>query len=660
MIWWLRKQWLRLKLYAAENYQNEAESLIIWYAVSYALGASFYFAFPWELSTWVIVGYLEAVLLLLWLTRRKDGQFKLLTYVAVFLLGLCVAKADALHRAKDIENNLPEINYLRGKVKVLDYNSNNRPRILLTDVNNFERELKGEYRISLNYSEPWLKQGVCVELVAKLPHGFTPNPLSNYKMDRANFYKGLSGTGYTIGPMFQIACPEAETTIGDKIESARTYIKNLIEEKSLNKEAGAIAKALTIGDRGTISQKLNEDYRTSGLAHFLSISGMHMSIIALLVFFLVRICLFPIGEGRYDLRKPAAVVSILFMLIYFLISGQSVSCIRAFVMTTLVLIGVLFNRRAISLRMWAFAVLVVVTITPEAVVSPGFLMSFAAVLGLVAFYEKYAKAIHHWFDKRNMWGKLGSYIAGLLLTDLVASLMTLPYSMYYFNQISVYTSLGNLLAGPIIAFWVMPCLLLFLISLPFGLGEYGIKPFEKGIEVINNITAWVTALPGSKTGEGVGILPDWGILILTLGLLWLCIWQAKWRVWGVLGIVLGIMSLYFSPKADFVFDKYGTTYAYKNHQGKLVASRYHKNNFLEKMWTGQKTKGKYKVPEKDAITCDEESCTYAERIRFSKGKVELDGQEIDLREGGFINLRNGIYYYNPETDRLWNKKAQRY
>lgn len=656
MIWWLKKQGLRIKLYMEENYQNEAESLIIWYAVSYALGAAFYFTFPYEISTWILVFYLEAILFLLWLTRRQNGKFKLLTYMAVFMLGLCITKADAIHRAKSIESNLPEISYLRGKVKVLDYNSNNRPRVLLSDVNNYDKDLRGEYRVSLNYAEDWLKPGVCVELVAKLPQGFTPNPLSNYNMERANFYKGISATGYSIGPVFQVDCPKTSTTIGDKIEETREYIKNLIDKNSKSMQAGAIAKALTIGDRSTISQKQNEDYRTSGLAHFLSISGMHMSIIALLVFFLVRVMLFPLGEGRYDLRKPAAIVSILFMLIYFLISGQSVSCIRAFIMTSIVLMGVLFNRRAISLRMWAFALLVVVMITPEAVISPGFLMSFSAVLGLVAFYEKYASQIHGWIDKRNIWGRMGSYILGLILTDLVASLMTLPYSLYYFNQISVYTSLGNLLAGPIIGFWVMPSLLIFLISIPLGLGAYGLQPFEKGIEAINNITVWVSSLPGAKTGEGVGMLPDWGIFILTVGLLWLCIWQSRWRIWGVAGIVLGLMSLYLSPDADFVFDKYGTTYAYKNNQGDMVSTRYHKNRFLEKMWTGQKLKGKYQIPEGDAIECDKESCTYKGRIKFGKGKVELDGKEIPLKEGGFINLKNGIYYYQPETGRLWNKK----
>ena len=74
------------------------------------------------------------------------------------------------------------------------------------------------------------------------------------------------------------------------------------------------------------------------------------------------------------------------------------------------------------------------------------------------------------------------------------------------------------------------------------------------------------------------------------------------------------------------------------------------------MWTGQKLKGKYQIPEGDAIECDKESCTYAGRIKFGKGIVEMDGKEIPLKEGGFINLKNGIYYYQPETGRLWNKE----
>ncbi len=658
MRWWLRKQGLRLKFYAAENYQNEAESLIIWYAVAFALGAAFYFALPWEISHWLIVAYLEAILLLLWINRRKDGVFKLLTYAAVFLLGLSIAKADAMYRARRVEADIPKISYLRGRIKQLEYNSNNRPRILLADVNNFERELKGEFRVNLNIREPWLRPGACVELVARFSGHMTPNPLSNYNGDRANFYKGISAVGYATGPVFEVECPASGgASLFEKwITNAQAYIATVIDNGA-SSDAGAIAKALTIGNRSDISPQQNEAYRTSGLAHFLSISGMHMSLIALLVFFLVRITMFPLGEGKYDLRKPAATVAFLVTFVYFLISGQSVSCLRAFVMTSLVLTAVLLNRRAISLRLWAFAVIVVVIGTPEAVVSAGFLMSFAAVLGLIAYYEKNATRVQNWLDRRSLTGRLVAYVVGLLISDLVASLMTLPYSVYYFNQISVYTSLGNLLAGPVIGFWIMPALLLFLLSLPLGLGSYTIKPFAAGVDVVNRITIWVTSLPGAKVGEGIGSLPDWGILLLTMGLLWLCIWQARWRLLGIAGIIFGTLGIFFSSDPDFVFDEKGTTFAYKNVIGNLAITPYRKNKFLEKMWTGSKHTGKYEIPAEEPMACNKERCIYKGRIEFGSGWLKLDGREIPLRDGGFINLKSGkVWYYQSETGRLWNHK----
>ena len=648
-MWWIRKQLLRLKLYLSENYQNEAESLVIWYAVCFAMGAAFYFALPIELSAWVIVGFFEAVLVLLYLTRRNDAEFKVLTYVAVFMLGLSIAKADAMHRLNNIEKDLPEIVYLHGYVKNLDYNSNQRPRLLLSDVNNFEKDLKGDFRISITQSPDWLKAGKCVELVAKLPQKYTPNPIGNYNFERSNFYKGISATGYSIGPIFEKDCLKTPSKPASIIIKIRDYIKNIIQTNS-PKDIASIITALTIGDKSYISKELSDNYRTSGLAHFLAISGMHMGMIALLVFFLIRTLLFSVGEGRYDLRKPAAVASIAVALMYFLISGQSVSCIRAFVMTSIVLLGILLNRRAISLRLWAFAILVITIITPDAVVSPGFLMSFSAVLGLVSFYENNATKLHDWFKSRSLAGKIGAYLIGVIITDLVATIMTMPYSFYYFKQISVYTSLGNLLAAPIIAFIVMPCLLLFLISIPLGISSYCIVPLNLSIALINKITSYVSSLPGAHSGETLGLMPDWGIFLVTLGFLWLCIWQARWRYWGILYIVIGLLSITTVTKPDFIFDEKGTTFAYRNSSNHIATTPYQQNKFLTKVWCGDR-----KPYQKDStINCNKEKCIYKDIIEFSEGKITYKGIDIPLKSGGYINIDKGITYYIPEQNRLWN------
>lgn len=652
MRWWVRKQFLRLKLYVSENCQNEAESLVIWYAVCLAMGSAFYFTLPIELPVWVIITFLEGVLLILYLTRRQNIQFKMWTYVLLFVLGLCVAKVDAIYRAGKVETKIHEITYLRGKVKELDYNSNNRPRILLSEVEDDEQALKGDFRISLMQKVEWLKQGKCVELVAKVPQQYTPNPLSNYNNERVNFYKGISATGYSLTPIFEVDCENNVPFYENFINRIRAYIKSVIDENTTQQQ-GSIIKALTIGDKSSISETQNANYRTAGLAHFLAISGMHLGMIALMVFFLIRTLLFPLGRGRYDLRKPAAIASLFFSFAYFLISGQSVSCIRAFVMTSIVLLGILLNRRAISLRAWAFAVMVITIITPSAVISAGFLMSFSAVLGLVAFYEKYGKSLQKWLNAQTVIGKMLAYFVGVLITDLVASLMTLPYSIYYFHQISIYTSLGNLLAAPIIAFWVMPAMLLFLVSLPLGLGKATIPLLASGVEKINLITDWVAELPSAKSGEGVGAMPDWSIFILTIGLLWVCIWQEKWRRWGLVGIAVGLIGLHIAPTPDFVFDEAGTTYAYKNNKGKFALAPYHKNRFLAKMWTGSNVPAQ---SEDNIISCTKEKCIYKERIEFSKEALKLDGKEIELKQGGYINLKRGkVIYYHPEHNRLWNK-----
>ena len=648
-MWWIRKQLLRFKLYLSENYQNEAESLVIWYAVCFAMGSAFYFALPLELSAWIIVGFFEAVLLLLYLTRQNELQFKILTYVAVFMLGLSIAKADAMHRLNNIEKDLPEITYLRGYVKNIDYNSSQRPRLLLSNVNNFEKDLKGDFRISTTETPKWLKAGTCVELVAKLPQKYTPNPIGNYNFERSNFYKGISATGYSIGPIFEKDCIQTPSKPASVIIKLRDYIKNIIQTNS-PKDNASIITALTIGDKSYISKKLSDNYRTSGLAHFLSISGMHMGMIALLVFFLIRSLLFSIGEGRYDLRKPAAIVSIAFTLMYFLISGQSVSCIRAFVMTAIVLLGILLNRRAISLRLWAFAILVVTIITPDAVVSPGFLMSFSAVLGLVSYYENNSSKLYEWFKSRSAIVKFCGYLLGIIITDIVATIMTMPYSFYYFKQVSVYTSLGNLLAGPVIAFIVMPCLLLFLISIPLGLSSYCIKPLNLSIELINKITSYVSSLPGAHAGESLGLMPDWGIFLITLGFLWLCIWQSKWRYWGILYIAIGLFSITMVARPDFVFDEKGSTFAYRNSSNQLVPSPYKQNKFLTKVWCGDKQISKTD----ETINCTKEKCIYKNIIEFTEGKITYKGKDIPLKSGGYINIDKGITYYTPEQNRLWN------
>ncbi len=647
MIWWLKKQLLRLKLYAFENFQNEAESLIIWYAVVYALGAAFYLTLPWEMPIWVIVTAFEIVLVLLYLWRQKYGAFKLLTYVLVFIIGVSFAKADALYHQRKIETKIPEISYLFGKVKDIDKNYRGRTRLLLSDVNNFEADLKGKFKVTINQQLDWLEEGKCVELVAEFPNDLSANPLKQYDTARTNFYQEISAAGFASSPVFEKDCEEPQGKIEAYVTRARNAVKRAADAYATASVA-AIIRALSIGDKSAISETQALDYRRAGLAHLLAISGMHLGLIALFMLFLIRVLLLPFGEGRFDWRKPAAVGAFMAVLGYFLISGQSVSCRRAFIMTTLILFAILINRRAISLRLWALALIIVVTIAPSAVVSAGFLMSFAAVLGITAFYERYSEAINEWWSKRHWYGRLGAYFLGVILTDLAASLMTLPYTIYYFHQFSLYTSLANLLAAPVVAFWVMPTLLVFLISIPLGMAAWGIKPLVAGVQVINEIAGWVSGLEGANVGENLSQMPEWSIVLITFGLLWLCIWGAKWRRLGLILIVIGFIGFIRVEKAEFLFDKGGKTFACLGNSGKYLQTPWHKNRFLNKVWNVVEDK------DDESLKCDKEKCVCHGDIEFGLRYVRYKGKRVDLQESGYINHKRGVVYVRQEKRRIWH------
>ncbi len=649
MVWWLRKQFLRLKLYLSSNYEGERESLIIWYAVCYALGAAIYLTMPIEISVWAVLGLLELVLILLYLTRNKSGLFQFLTYVTILILGICIAKADALYQKTKIENNINEISYLYGKIDKIDENYKGYKRLIISHADDDEHQLKGKYKITLRQNPDWLKVGTCVEMIAKFPSEYPKNPLSNYDKERADFYQNISASGYVISPVFQADCVMDEHYLNNKINEIKSKINNLVEQYATPTTKGVI-KALTIGQRTDIPNQLVANYRLSGLAHLLAISGMHMGMIALVAFFLIRLLFSPLGQGRYDLRKLAAVISLILTLGYFLISGQSISCIRAFIMTSLVLCAILLNRRAISLRLWAFALFIVVTIDPSAVISPGFLMSFAAVLGIVAFYEAYALSIRQWYATQTMYAKLKVYLLGIVLTDLVASLITLPFSLYYFHQISVYTTLANILAGPIVAFWVMPAILFFLISIPIGLAPYSLKILSSGVSVVNNIASWVATLKGADMAQDIELFPNTGLFLITIGLLWLCIWQQRWRYLGLIAIILGLMNFLFYPRADFVFDAKGETFACRNNENKLVKTKWHKNKFLTAMWTNGAE------DTSSQIECNKQECTCQGKINFSAHKVIYNKKAIKLDKSGYIDIKRGVFYTPKKEGRLWHKK----
>ena len=644
-----------------EMFLEERERWFMWIPVLFGMGIGVYFLLPEEPSKWIVLGVIEALLVLAYIWRYSPAKLTALLIIMIMALGFANIQLKTIYLARNEIIPYDRKLYLTGRVSELGTNYRGNPRFVLEDVRDFDgNHLKGKYRISLTSKSSQPQNGQCVELIGTISAPPRPNMVGGYQMDRKLFYEGITATGFAASRALPVDC-EKELPFVAKLEKAASDLRAKIVAKIeavLPEDEAGITAAIVAGERGGIRQEITENYRDSGLAHFLSISGLHMSMLAGLMFFLVRLVLafIPPLSLRYDSKKVAAVFAIFMSAVYLVISGAEIPSQRAFIMTFIVLLGVLFSRKAISMRMISWAGLIVLILSPQALISASFQMSFAAVVALIAFYERFAAPLHRFLngsrdDGLSLPAKVlrivFAYVLGILVSDLVASLAALPFSIYHFNQIALYTTFGNLLAGPIIGLVIMPFVLIALLLMPFNLEVWALKIVGFGVEKVNEITAYVASMP--EAGYRVVAMPFWGLLLIVLGGLWLCIWRLKWRLWGWMLILIGGLSILTIRIPDAMADKYGEVFALKDEQGKLVILPSRGNSFTKKIWL-EKTANK-KLSKEDSrqlkkifdgklidkswldLECDERECLYKNAVKIIKfGGVKVDGQEVDLHK----------------------------
>lgn len=652
--------WKKLQQY----WQAEQNQLILWAPVCFAIGIGIYFALPQEPKWWLVLLLLEVLLLALYWARRHRGLLLVLQALLLAAAGFANAELQTLYISRDLPPVTPQKLYLAGRIAQIDKNYRGNPRIVLEDMQGFPSgKIKGRYRLSLVHRQNDLAVGQCVEMVAAVSPLFKTSIAGGFQFDRQLFFDRINGTGYVPSRVLPLECEEAgHHYFSDFSAGVRRRVSNYISSV-LPPDEAAVAVAIVAGDRSKMSFDLVNAYRDSGLAHFLSISGLHMSMIAGLMFFFIRLlmALFPPLALRYNSKKAAAIGGIFISAIYLIISGAAIPSQRAFIMTLVVLTAVLCNRQAISMRTLALAAMIVLLIAPQALVSASFQMSFAAVTALVAFYEKYAGRINHFVSLRDDGAllKFGRvvllYFIGVAVSDLVASLATMPYAIYHFNRVALYTSLTNLVAGPIIGFVIMPFVLLALLLMPFGLAFLPLKLVGLGLFVINTLTRFVASLPNAAV-EIVSI-PTWGLAMITLGGLWLCLWRRRWRHWGWILIISGMLSLATVRVPDVIVDANGKTLLIKNAADGLTVVK-GGSKWNRKVWLAKYAATHDAKQDKNAV-----NAIYPRRINWQKGEgLRLDDQPFDLPASGgasFYLEKDGCIRVQTVRDyigsRLWNR-----
>jgi competence protein ComEC len=327
----------------------------------------------------------------------------------------------------------------------------------------------GRIRVTVSGKGPVLSRGDRVVFRSRLrqPRNFNNPGGFNYRRYMA--FKGLWRTAYTKGSRLRVVQRASSGGPAQQLNDIRRTLAALIDRAGKGPSA-AVLKALVIGDRTTISSELRDGFNRAGVGHVLAISGLHVGIVATVAFFFFNLLLRLVRPllWRAWTLKGAAILSLLPVGIYGLVSGMSPSTQRAVIMVGAFLMTFLFERERDTLNTLALAAFIILIWFPPALFSISFQLSFMAVLSILyglSCIQK-AKPIDGQDVKTGFAHQLRRKSVGFFLVSLLAICGTLPLVMFYFNQISLIGLFANFVVVPLVGFVVIPCGLLTLFLYP--------------------------------------------------------------------------------------------------------------------------------------------------------------------------------------------------
>ena len=512
--------------------ETQRQNFILWLPVALAFGIGAYFKLPFEPSVRVVWGLIGLETLLLVMIWRASEVARLLILILFVLISGYLA---AVARSASVSAPVLGFRYygpVEGRVIKIDRSKSKAMRLTLDRVV-LERvnPPPEKVRISLFGWYPELALGDRVALVGQLSPPGGPVEPGGFDFRRFAWFSQLGGLGYSRNPVLKMRPFEDG---GERLwlERIRRQLATHIAE-SVGGRNGAFAAAIITGDRSRIDDEVLQTLRDSNLAHLLAISGLHMGLLTGFVFLLFRygLALFPRFALRLPVKKIGAVAAFLVGLAYLFISGQSVATQRAFIMVSVVLLAVLLDRPAFTLRAVGLAAVLVLLFRPESLLQAGFQMSFAATTALVGSFEMLRRS-SRWKAAKTRLPRWGASLLALVFTSAIAGGATAPIGAFHFNQISNYGLLANLLTVPLMGLLIMPAALFALFLSPFGWAAPAFWLMGKGVGWVLWVAEKFAALEFSVTYVPSGpwfVLPMIGLAGCMLFLL-----VGKARLWGVL------------------------------------------------------------------------------------------------------------------------------
>ena len=523
--------------------------LLFGYIAGILAGSYYAWPFPW-LMTGIFGGSL--ILLLFFINGKERGAVFITPVIFAFLGMLFMGQVlypelpanHLIHFADDQRYTLEGVLYhppepLPDKVRL--YVRGER-------IFSGERQtaVSGNILITVRDKKTDLRYGDRVRFITKF---YQPRPATNpgsFDYRRFLMFQNIRVTGYVNLAADVVRMAEGQgNPLFHFVEKGRETIRAFLDQNA-PPEYGGIMKALVLGERGDISKELNEKFIVSGVNHILSISGLHVALVAAFFFGLTRflVRLFPPLLLRFNLNKVSALMAIFPVIFYTFIAGMGVAAVRSTIMALSFLLALLLDRQKDLYDALFLAAFLILVAAPAALFDVSFQLSFLAVFAMLYLVPRFLEIgapLKKWADEQS-WPKrkIAAYAGASLLTSAAAILGTGPLVGLYFNRISVVGFLTNLFLVPLMGLGstllsLLTALAVFLSSpLALILTDVNVLLLRLSVGLVDFFSRWPLASLRVAT-------PSWAEILLFYGAV-LCAVNLKRRPKAIylLAILIGL------------------------------------------------------------------------------------------------------------------------
>ena len=433
----------------------------------------------------------------------------------------------------------------------------------------------------------------------------------SYDFARTAWFAGIGATGRVMGRI-EVVTPAR--TSQNFWNSARNHVSAHIQ-RAMGDDTGPVGSALLVGARGGIDEADAEALRNAGMAHLLSVSGLHVTAVVGGCFVLAAsmLAFWPWFALRVPVPLVAAAFSAIVAVLYTLLTGAEVPTVRACIAALLILIALAMGRDALSLRLLAAGATFVLLFWPESLAGPSFQLSFAAVGTIIVLHE--SPFVRNWMARREEgWlSRVARQASGLLLTGLAIEMVLAPIALFHFHKSGLYGALANIVAIPLTTFAIMPAQLLGLLfdQLWSGLGW----PFwwiaSLGIKAILSLAHGVSNAPGA-----IALLPEmplWAFATMVLSGLVMAIFSTRKRFVALVPAAIAAIFMITTPRPDMLLTGDGQHLAVAFENGKLALLRPGAGDYARSILgeTAAVSDVAVALEEMPGTRCNDDGCSFA-------------------------------------------------